>query len=72
MISPVWWSTEGGAHWRFLNEAGELVKAKWVRLGPGVTDMKDDGFRDLPGGPRGVLKAEIVAWEAHEPPQEVV
>jgi hypothetical protein len=67
MITAVWWSNDGGMHWRFMNESGELVKAKWIRFGSGTTDLRSEGFLELPGGPRGVIRADVVTWEAHDP-----
>jgi hypothetical protein len=55
----VWWH-EG--HWRVWFD-GEMHEAAGVAFKNGKTDLKEDGFKEYPGGPRGVIRGELMAWE---------
>jgi hypothetical protein len=56
----MWWTTRG--HWLLFVDGVEL-EASWVRLEGCVTDVKQDGFREFTGGPRGIVRGTLVAWE---------
>lgn len=57
----VWFDKAG--HWWIRFEDGTTEKASEVHLDNAVTRYKEDGFGDLqPGGPRGVMVGELVAW----------
>jgi hypothetical protein len=58
----IWFAKAG--HW-FVCDGTTTVKAACVRFDDGATDYKEDGFRELEGGPRGVVRAtlvELIPW----------
>ena len=56
----VWWTTRG--HW-YVWVDGIEHEATWVRLENAVTDVKQDGWREFTGGPRGIVRGTLAAWE---------
>ena len=56
----IWWANAG--HWRIWCD-GEQVEAQWFRVKDAVSDVKQDGFKEYPGGPRGILRGTLDAWE---------
>lgn len=67
MIAKVSWCGAPTGHW-LIHFADVTVKAKWVRFGAGTTDLKETGFMELEGGPRGIIVAEIEGWDPYEAP----
>lgn len=64
-VQVVVWFDKSGV---WLVSFGDCVKrAKWVSLRDAVTDYKADGFSEYqPGGPRGVVRGELVAYDPVE------
>jgi hypothetical protein len=63
----VWWNKSGeGGPWLVRFPDGTIGRCEWVTFGECRTDINHEGFRDLPGGPRGVLRGEVVGFELAE------
>lgn len=62
----VWWSAVGaseGKPWRVMRNGETQLFADVEFQGKGYTLTNDDGFKNLPDGPRGILVVcgEVVA-----------
>lgn len=65
MIAKISWCGKPTGHW-LLHFPDATVRAKWVRFSGGTTDLKEDGFMYLEGGPRGIIVADVETWDPYD------
>lgn len=53
----VWFVPDPERPWRAQVDGGDTYGCRSVIIHYGRTEFRDEGFTDLPGGPRGVLRA---------------
>ena len=61
MMARVWFDkTDEARPWRLEYDNAERTRARRIEFRLGNTEFKTEGL-DLPGGPRGIIHAEISA-----------
>lgn len=68
----LWWASklDGGEdvpHWKIRFMDGETKNCSAVAMATSETALNPDGFLELPGGPRGIIRGELVSYEELRP-----